>query len=105
MDVLPKKKYDTIDNVQPLSAVQLTDILRNEFPTFVNQKLGSSLVVEFAHVSDFMNISFHEVINGNAFTVKVSEDSLELTDRTNQDGYNAELIGVQLIDFLTERAG
>jgi len=94
-----------IKNVQPLSATQLTDILKTEFPAYVNEQLGSNLVVEFVHVSDFVNVSFPEVIEGNAYTITVSDDNLELTDHTTEGSYNAELLEQQLIAFLTLKAG
>lgn len=95
----------TIKNVQPLSATQLTDILKTEFPAYVNEQLGSNLAVEFVHVSDFVNVSFPEVIEGNAYTITVSDDDLELTDHTTEGTYNAELLEQQLIAFLTLKAG
>jgi hypothetical protein len=94
-----------IKNVQPLSAAQLTEILKTEFPSFVDQKLGSNIAVEFVHVSDFVNISFPEVMEGNAFTITVSENNLELTDHTIQGTYNAELLRQQLVEFLTQKTG
>jgi len=95
----------TIKNVQPLSATQLTDILKTEFPAYVNEQLGSNLAVEFVHVSDFVNVSFPEVIEGNAYTITVSDDDLELTDHTTDGAYNAELLEQQLVAFLTLKAG
>ncbi|TKC06823.1 hypothetical protein FA048_15065 [Pedobacter polaris] len=94
----------TINNVQPLDATQLTDILKTEFPSYVNERLGSNLAVEFAHVSDFVNISFPEVIEGNAYTIIVSDDSLELSDHTSEGTYNAELLEEHLIAFLILKA-
>ncbi len=93
-----------INNVQPLSATQLTDILKTEFPAFVNERLGSNLSVEFAHVSDFVNVSFPEVIDGNAYTITVSDNSIELTDHTGEGTYNAELLEEYLLAFLTLKA-
>ena len=93
-----------INNVQPLSAAQLTDILKTDFPAFVNERLGSNLAVEFVHVSDFVNVSFPEVIEGNAYTISVGDDSLELTDHTTEGTYNAELLEQQLVAFLTLKA-
>ena len=94
-----------INNVQPLDSAQLTDLLKTDFPAFVNDKLGSNLAVEVTHVSDIVNISFPEVIDGNAYTVTVGEDSLELTDHTTGGAYNAELLEQHLVEFLTQRAG
>ncbi|WP_225872555.1 hypothetical protein [Pedobacter polaris] len=98
------KHMITINNVQPLDATQLTDILKTEFPSYVNERLGSNLAVEFAHVSDFVNISFPEVIEGNAYTIIVSDDSLELSDHTSEGTYNAELLEEHLIAFLILKA-
>jgi len=95
----------TINNVQPLDATQLAEILNTEFPTFINERLGSNLAVEVVHVSDIVNISFPEVIEGNAYTITVSEDSLELTDHTEEGTYNTELIEQHLVAFLTLKAG
>jgi len=95
----------TINNVQPLNAAQLTDILKTEFPAYVNEQLGSNVAVEFEHVSDFVNVSFPEVIEGNAYTITVSDDNLELTDHTTEGTYNAELLERQLVAFLTLKAG
>lgn len=94
-----------INNVQPLSAAQLTDILKTDFPSFVNEQLGSNLAVEFEHVSNFVNVGFPEVIDGNAYTITVGEDNLELTDHTTEGTYNAELLEQQLVAFLTIKAG
>jgi len=94
-----------INNVQPLNAIQLTDILKTEFPAFINERLGSNLAVEFAHVSDFVNISFPEVIDGNAYTITVGESNLELTDHTSDGTYNTELLEEHLLAFLEMKAG
>jgi hypothetical protein len=89
-----------INNVQSLTAAQLTDILKTEFPAFVNGLLGSNLAVEFAHVSDFVNVGFPEVIEGNAYTVTVGDGNLELTDHTTGGTYDAQLLEEHLLAFL-----
>ena len=94
-----------INNVQPLSPDALFDILKTEFPAYVNDSLRSNLMVEFAHVADIINISFPEVIEGNAYSLTVSEDSIEVTDHTTEGTYNSELLEQHLIEFLTEKAG
>ena len=94
-----------INNVQPLNAAQLTDILKTDFPAYVNEQLGSNLAVTVVHVSDIVNIGFPEVIEGNAYTITVSDDTLELTDHTTEGTYNAELLGQQLVAFLEMKAG
>jgi len=94
-----------INNVQPLSSDSLFDLLKTEFPTYVNEQLGSNLTVEFARVSDIVNISFPEIIEGNAYTITVGEDSLEITDHTTEGTYNTELLEQKLIEFLTLKAG
>jgi len=95
----------SINNVQPLTATELTDVLKTEFPAFINERLGSNLAVEFAHVSDFVNISFPEVIDGNAFTITVGESDLAITDHTTEGTYNAELLEEHLVAFLEMKAG
>ncbi|MHA4893773.1 hypothetical protein ACXZ1K_03400 [Pedobacter sp. PWIIR3] len=95
----------SINNVQPLSPESLFDLLKTEFPAYVNQQIGSNLAVEFAHVSDIVNISFPEVIEGNAYTITVGDNSLELTDHTTEGTYNTELLEQHLVAFLTLNAG
>ena len=95
----------SIKKVQPLSAESLFDQLKTEFPAYVNEQIGSNLAVEFAHVSDIVNISFPEVIEGNAYTITVGEHSLEITDHTTEGTYNTELLEQHLLEFLTIKAG
>lgn len=95
----------TINNVQPLSPEALFDLLKTDFPAYVNEQLGSNLTVEFAHVSDIINISFPEIIDGNAYTLTVSEENIEVTDHTTESTYNTELLEQYLIEFLTVKAG
>jgi hypothetical protein len=95
----------SINNVQPLSPEALFDLLKTEFPTYVNEQLGSNITVEFAHVSDIVNISFPEVIDGNAYTLTVTEESIEVTDHTTEGNYNTELLEQHLVEFLTLKAG
>ena len=94
-----------INNVQPLSPEALFDLFKTEFPAYVNELLGSNLTVEFAHVSDIINVSFPEVIEGNAYTLTVGEDTIEVTDHTTEGTYNTELLEQHLIEFLTLKAG
>jgi len=94
----------SINNVQPLSPEVLFDILKTEFPAYVNELLGSNLTVEFAHVSDIINISFPEIIEGNAFTLTVGDDNIEVTDHTTEGTYNTELLKQHLTEFTTLKA-
>ncbi|ALL08769.1 hypothetical protein AQ505_12465 [Pedobacter sp. PACM 27299] len=94
-----------IDNVQPLSPESLFELLKMEFPAYVNEQLGSNLAVEFARVADIVNISFPEIIDGNAYTITVGDNSLELTDHTTDGTYNTELLEQHLMEFLTLKAG
>lgn len=94
-----------IDNVQPLSPESLFDLLKTEFPAYVNEQLGSNMAVEFAHVADIVNISFPEIIDGNAYTITVGDNNLEITDHTTDGTYNTELLGQHLMEFLTLKAG
>ncbi|WP_222538733.1 hypothetical protein [Pedobacter polysacchareus] len=95
----------TIDNVQPLNPESLFDLLKTEFPAYVNEQLGSNLAVEFAHVADIVNISFPEIIDGNAYTITVGDNNLEITDHTTDGTYNTELLEQHLMEFLTLKAG
>ncbi|RZJ84865.1 MAG: hypothetical protein EOO20_20705 [Chryseobacterium sp.] len=95
----------SINNVQPLSPESLFDLLKTEFPGYVNDLLGSNLVVEFAHVSNIVNISFPEVIDGNAYSLTVGDDIIEITDHTTEGSYNTELLEQHLVEFLTLKAG
>lgn len=94
----------SIDNVQPLSPEALFDLLKTEFPGYVNEWLGSNLTVEFAHVFDVINITFPEIIEGTAYTLTVSDKSIEITDHTVGGSYNTELLEQHLIEFLTLKA-
>jgi hypothetical protein len=95
----------SINNVQPLSPEALFDLLKTDFPAYINEQLGSNVTVEFAHVSDIINISFPEVIEGNAYTLTVGDESIEVTDHTTESTYNTELLEQHLIEFLTIKAG
>lgn len=81
----------------------MTEILKTEFPAFVDQRLGGNLAVEFVHVSDFVDVAFPEVIRGNVFTI--GTDRFELTDHTTEDSYDAEVLKQHLVDFLTQKTG
>lgn len=95
----------SINNIQPLSPEALFDLLKTDFPAYVNEQLGSNLTVDFAHVSDIINITFPEIIEGNAYTLTVGENSIEITDHTTEGTYNTELLEQHLTDFLTLKAG
>ena len=94
----------SINNVQPLSPEAVFDLLKTEFAAYVNDLLGTNLSVEFAHVSDIINISFPEVIEGNAYTLTVGEESIDITDHTTEGTYNTELLEQHLREFLTRKA-
>jgi hypothetical protein len=102
---LMRKPMIAIENVKPLSPENLFDLLKTEFPDYVNEQLGSNLAVEFAHVADIVNISFPEIIEGNAYTITVGDNNLELTDHTTAGTYNTELLEQHLMGFLTLKAG
>jgi hypothetical protein len=96
---------NAINNVQPLSPEVLFDLLKTEFPQYVNEVLGSNIAVEFAHVADIINISFPEVIDGPAYTLTVGESEIEITDHTTDADYNTELLEQHLVEFLNLKAG
>jgi hypothetical protein len=95
----------TIKNVKPLSAEKLFDLLKTEFADYINEKLGSNLAIEYAHVYDVINVLFPEVIEGPALTITVSDDEILVSVQTNDSDYNTDLLEAQLIGFLTIQAG
>jgi hypothetical protein len=95
----------TINNVKPLSAEKLFDLLKTEFADYINSKLGSNLAIEYAHVFEEINISFPEVIEGPALNITVTEAELTVTLLATETDYNAELLEENLIGFLEEQAG
>jgi hypothetical protein len=95
----------TIKNVKPLSAEKLFDLLKTDFADYINEKLGSNLAIEYAHVFDEVNISFPEVIDGPALNVTVTDGELSITLLATESDYNAELLEDQLIAFLELQAG
>jgi hypothetical protein len=95
----------TIKNVKPLSAEKLFDLLKTEFADYINEKLGSNLAIEYAHVYDVINVLFPEVIEGPALTITVSDDEILVSVQTNDSDYNTDLLEEHLIGFLTIQAG
>jgi hypothetical protein len=91
-----------IKKVQPLNPEEVFGLLLNHFTSYINDKLGSNLEIEYAHVYDVINISFPEVIQGNAFTLIVSDDELTLSANGAEKAYNSDLLEEYLITFLTE---
>ena len=94
----------TIKNVKPLSAEKLFDLLKTGFAEYVNEKLGSNLAVEYAHVYDVINVLFPEVIEGPALTITVTDDELTVTNHASGSDYNTDLLEEQLIGFLELQA-
>jgi len=94
-----------IKNVKPLSAEKLFDLLKTEFADYINDKLGSNLSIEYAHVFDEINISFPEVIDGPALNITVTDVELSVTLLATESDYNAELLEENLIGFLELQAG
>ena len=94
-----------IKNVKPLSAEALFDLLKKEFADYINGRLNSNLTIEYGHVYDVINVLFPEVIEGNAFTITVSDEELTLINNATTADYNTELLEQNLNDFLTEKAG
>ena len=93
----------TVPNVQPISAEKLFDLLKKEFPDYINSKLDSSLAIDFAHVYDVINVLFPEVIEGVALTITVTDDEITVSDNAIEHVYNTALLGEQLVNFITER--
>jgi hypothetical protein len=95
----------TIKNVKPLSAEKLFDLLKTEFADYINEKLGSNLAIEYAHVYDVINVMFPEVIEGPALTITVTDDELLVSIQTIDSDYNTDLLEEHLIGFLSIQAG
>lgn len=93
-----------INNVQPLSPESVFDLLKTEFPGYVNEQLASNLTVEFAHVSDIVNISFPEIVDGNAYSITVGDSSLDITDHITEKSHRSDLLEQHLVSFLTLKA-
>ena len=94
----------TIKNVQPLSAEKLFDLLKTGFADYINNKLGSNLAIEYAHVFNEINISFPEVIDGPALNIAVTDDDLTVTLLATESDNNAELLQEHLIGYLEQQA-
>ncbi len=94
----------SIQNIQPLSAEMLFDLLKKEFPDYINEKLDSTLAIEFTHVYDIINVSFPEVIAGTVFTITISDDKIEVLDNKITTTYNTKLLESHLVDFLKIKA-
>ena len=95
----------TINNVKPLSAEKLFDLLKTEFADYINEKLGSNLAIEYAHVYDVINVLFPEVIEGPALTITVTDEELTVTVQATGSGYNTDLLEENLLGFLELKAG
>jgi len=95
----------TINNVKPLSAEKLFDLLKTEFADYINSKLGSNLAIEYDHVFDEINVSFPEVIEGAALNITVTDVELTVSLLATETDYNTELLEENLIGFLEEQAG
>jgi hypothetical protein len=94
-----------IKNINAFSAEALFDLLKREFASEINNKLDSSLSVEFAHVYDVINVSFPEIIEGTVFTLIVNENEIELSNNGDDTEYNTDLLEQNLIEFLNEKCG
>jgi hypothetical protein len=94
----------TIKNIQPLSAETLFDILKKEFTNYLNTALGANMSVEYAHVSDIINIHFPEITKGIVFSLTVSDDEILIEQGEIEEDYNTELLQEHLINFLTLKA-
>jgi len=94
----------TIKNIQPLSAEALFDILKKEFTDYLNNALGANMSVNYAHVSDIINIHFSEITKGIVFSLTVSDESIEIEKGQIEEDYNTELLEEQLTSFLTLKA-
>ena len=95
----------TIKNVKTLSPEKLFDLLKTEFADYINQKLGSNLAIDFAHVFDVINVMFPEVIEGPALTVTVNDEEIAVIVHATDADYNTDVLEENLIGFLEVQAG
>ncbi len=75
----------TVQNVSPVTAEKLLDVLKNEFGNYIDTKLDTNLAIGYAHVYDVINVSFPEIIEGTVFTIIVNDMSIELSDKYSLD--------------------
>lgn len=94
----------SINNIKPLSAEKLFDLLKTEFADYINDKLGSNLAIDYAHVYDVINVLFPEVIEGPALTITVSEVEITVTNHATDSDYNTALLEEHLVGFLIQQA-
>lgn len=94
-----------IKNIKPLSAEKLFDLLKTGFADYINERLGSNLAIEYAHVYDVINVLFPEVIEGPALTITVTNVELTVINHAVDSDYNTDLLEENLVGFLTEQAG
>ena len=95
----------TIKNVKSLSAEKLFDLLKTGFADYINEKLGSNLAIEYAHVYDVVNVLFPEVIEGPALTITITDDELSVINHASGSDYNTEVLEEHLTGFLELQAG
>jgi hypothetical protein len=93
-----------IKNIKLLSAEKLFDLLKTEFADYINEKLGSNLAIEYAHVYDVINVLFPEVIEGTALTITVTDDVLIVSVHATDSDYNTDLLEEHLIGLLKLQA-
>ena len=80
------------------------DLLKTEFADYINEKLGSNLAIEYAHVYDVINVLFPEAIEGTALSITVTDGELTISVQATGSDYNTELLEEHLISFLTLQA-
>ena len=95
----------TIKNIKALSPEKLFDLLKTEFADYINQKLGSNLAIDYAHVFDVINVLFPEVIEGPALTVTVNDEEITVIVHATDSDYNTDILEENLIGFLEVQAG
>lgn len=94
-----------IKNVHPLTAEVLFDILKKEFPDYINTRLNAELNIDFAHVFDEITVKFPEVIAGTVIVVSVNTEEITVSDQADTSAFNIDLLKKNLIDFIELKAG
>ncbi|GGI29187.1 hypothetical protein [Pedobacter mendelii] len=89
-----------IKNIRLVSAEDLFETLKINFADYLNKKLDSEVMVEFARVYDIIDVSFPEIIVGIAFHIVVSEKEIILSTDNTIPANNSQVLEKQLTDFL-----
>ncbi|MBC8985294.1 hypothetical protein H9X96_05855 [Pedobacter sp. N36a] len=95
----------SIKNIHPISAVVLFDLLKREFPDYINTKLDAMLNIDFVHVYNEINVLFPDIIAGTALTISVSDQEITITENAPDNDFKTALLEEHLTSFIRMKAG